>query len=318
MGNPQPGEVDGMVGGPDRWDNKINNKRKKKDMKKIKNNLSEASERLVNEFNNILDICSIQGLYAALINYLSEDQKREYFSDLIKDFNFYEDENDYEYIINADSDTQLNRIHEVGWDAYNIISEFVIYASDDMLVDFIKYVNKEFDIDYEEISESFTPENEVYSGYDVNMVQTLIDNGYIDSKEDFPKFADDYCFAIWAVDAEDLGKQYIDQFGYDKQSIIEMISTSDAIKYDKIGREWKTNLTKDEDNHIIKMSDNDAGHYIVDNFFGDIEEFIKENDINTIKSYINYEMYGDYILSLYDYVTGVDTNGNNFYILIFE
>ncbi len=317
MGNPQPGEVDGMIGGPDRWDNKINNKRKKKNMK-IKNNLSEASERLVKEFDNILNICSIQGLYAALINYLSEDQKREYFSNLIKDYNFYEDEDDYNYIINANSNEQLNRIHQVGWSSYNIISEFVIYASDSVLADFIAYVNKEYDINYDEILESFTSENEVYNGYDINMVQTLIDNGYIDSKEDFPKFADNYCLAIWAVDAEDLGKQYIDQFGYDKESIIEMISEADVINYDKIGREWKVNLTEDEDEYIIKMSNNDAGHYIVDNFFGGIEEFVNETDINNIKSYIDYEMYGDYILSLYDYVTGVDTNGNNFYILIFE
>ena len=331
MGNPVPGEVNGEVGSGDSWTNTIiNNKNKKTKMKSTKKNnkISESVKNdIVDKFETLVDNVSTHQMFAMLSNYLNEDQANEFYSSIIKDYEFYDDEEDYIDIIDfSDSAKKLDRIINYGWSTFSILNEYVQYASIDQLEDFVNYVCKELDIDdCESLFESEEVNNFEYNNYDSAMIDELKSDGYIPysyDNDDIEEFIDDHCMVFFANDEEELAKQYIEQMvGYNEvDTLSQFIESCDCLDYDAIGYELKITLgDSKEDEELLEMSDHELGIWAIDNMYsGNIEEFVRGN-IKRIhmSSYINYSIAGESLINQYDYVKGVNNKHEDYYILIF-
>lgn len=164
------------------------------------------------------------------------------------------------------------------------------------------------------------------NGYTPAMIQSLIDDGHIEedaTQDDIYEFINDRCMAFWAVDEEDLAKQYVDQMINYKEydTLADFINRYDCFDYVALGHYFKSNdLISNEYTEVYNMSDYAAGVRIFDNYYdGNLEYMIKSlsKDAPYNLSYINFKEAGENILKDYSYTTGIDEEGNNFYILIF-
>lgn len=170
-----------------------------------------------------------------------------------------------------------------------------------------------------------------YNGYTPAMIQSLKDDGYIEEDatfEEIKEFIDDKCMAFWAEDPSDLAIQYVDEMiGYeDYNSLADFITRFNCLDYASIGSDYKINTSPDEyeeDAELQKMDDYSAGKVIVEDFYGADDEKSMANMIKNMSeildfsSYIDFGEAGDNMLMQFDYTTGTDENGDNFYILIF-
>lgn len=160
-----------------------------------------------------------------------------------------------------------------------------------------------------------------YNGYDENMIKSLIDDGFVENdKSDIEDFIDDYCMAFWAADDSDLAQQYVDSFYDDVEGLANFVIKFNCFDYEKFGRDVQMDISDDEDeDDILEMSEHEAGEYMVD-MYGGLKDVLMDyiSSTDKIKDYIDYDMAADDLLSIMSYTTGVDTEGNNFYILIFE
>lgn len=161
-----------------------------------------------------------------------------------------------------------------------------------------------------------------YNGYDENMIKSLIDDGFVENETtDIENFIDDYCMAFWAIDDRDLAEQYVDSFYDDAKGLANFIIKFDCFDYEKFGRDIQIDVIEDEDEDgILDMPEKDAGEYMVNDVYGGLEDTLTTyiRSIDKMKDYIDYELAGQQLLMVMSYTTGVDTEGNNFYILIFE
>jgi hypothetical protein len=161
-----------------------------------------------------------------------------------------------------------------------------------------------------------------YNGYDRNMIKSLIDDGFVENESiDIENFIDDYCMAFWASDSADLAQQYVDSFYDDSFGLIKFVVKFGCFDYEKFGRDVQIDLSDDEDEDgILEMSEYKAGKYMVDNIYGGLEETLSTyiRSVDKIKNYIDYEIAGEQLLMIMSYTSGVDVDGNNFYILIFD
>ena len=169
------------------------------------------------------------------------------------------------------------------------------------------------------------------NGYTAAMIQSLMDDGYIEedaTEDDIYEFINDRCMAFWAADEEDLAKQYVDQMinNKDYDTLADFIEQFNCLDYAAIGRDYKIMVDdaddddeREIDQEFLDMDDYAAGYFVVDNFYsGNLEEMIKHvSQRMHFSSYINFEEAGENMLNKFDYTTGIDEEGNNFYILIF-
>lgn len=181
------------------------------------------------------------------------------------------------------------------------------------------------------INKLYENEEFEYNGYTPVMIQSLKDDGYIEegaTPEEIEDFIDGRCMAFWAEDPSDLAIQYVDEMiGYeDYNSLADFVKRFNCLDYASIGSDYKINTSPDEyeeDAELQKMDDYSAGKVIVEDFYGADD---KKNMANMIKnmseildfsSYIDFAEAGENMLKQFDYTTGTDENGDNFYILIF-
>lgn len=171
-----------------------------------------------------------------------------------------------------------------------------------------------------------------YNGYTPAMIQALKDDYHIEENatpEEIEDFIDDRCMAFWAEDPNDLAIQYVDQMiDYkDYDTLADFIKRFDCLDYASIGSDYKmaiddtdTDEDRDLDSEFLAMDDYEAGQFVLDNFYsGNLEEMIEHISYKRthFSSYIDFDEAGENMLKQFDYTTGVNEDGDNFYILIF-
>lgn len=170
-----------------------------------------------------------------------------------------------------------------------------------------------------------------YNGYTPAMIQSLKDDSYIEedaTPEEIEDFIDDRCMLFWAEDPNDLAIQYVDNMigNEEYDTLADFVTRYDCLDYASIGSDYKMNTSPDEyeeDVTLQKMDDYSAGKVIVEDFYGVDDEKSMANMIKNVSeildfsSYIDFAQAGENMLMQFDYTTGINENGDRFYILIF-